>query len=137
MTRKMMAGGAVALVLAGGAIAGGRLLATGSGEVRALVEAHDPAPPALDELRRLLLSAEFRDRLAARTQLGRLPAAERAGVVVALAAESDPAVRLIAIGATAGIEAQPDVRAMLEALAGADPDPDVREAASRALGGPG
>ncbi len=79
---------------------------------------------ALDEIRGMLRSGDFKQRLEASKQIEKLPLDEKLRVLDGLAVDPDPAVRLMAAKKLRSID-DPRAKATRETLKN-DADPDVR-----------
>ena len=124
------------------------VLATGYGvywwyeaALDAQVEASQPSDFARDvasEARRLLLSAEFKDKAAGLVRLDKLAEEDRAEVLCVMADDASQTVRMIAVPMMSRLRDRfPRVRALLVRLALNDAEKDVRDSARDALGGGG
>lgn len=98
------------------------------------------APPeqrdlAVEEIRAKLKGDNFREKLAAKKQIGKLAPAERLRVLRALSQDPDVPTRTIAVQELGKMLPDDGARATLADVAKNDPDADVRQLAKEKLAG--
>lgn len=89
--------------------------------------------PSLSKVRALLESGEGTDRVLARRNIEALPQESGVQVLLALVRDPRPATRRFAASNMVRLREDARIRAVLANLAQNDPNPEVREAAARAL----
>jgi HEAT repeat protein len=128
MTRSQFAVGGVVLALL---VAGTAWLATSGCNVdRSVTEPHRERNLMVEDIRRMLKSGDFKDRLEAARQIDKLGDDEKVTVLLELAQDPDPAARILAARKLRDLD-EPRATEALARLASEDADPDVREAATQ------
>ena len=87
----------------------------------------------ISEIRAKLQSGSFRDKLAARKQIGKLPAPDRLRVLTALVEDPDLPTRTIAVQELGRMLPDEAARAVLEKVRSDDPDETIRALAGEKL----
>jgi len=118
--------GAMALVLVAGA--GAWVAAGGCSTDPTVAQPHLKRDLKAEEIRSMLTTGDFKQKLEAQKQIDKLEPEERLRIVLALAKDADAAVRLIAVKKLRAID-DPRAKAELARLAKDDPDETVRELA--------
>ena len=90
----------------------------------------------VEEIRARLQSGSFRDKLAARKQIGKLPVPDRLRVLSTLVADPDLPTRTIAVQELGKMLPNADARAVLEKVHEQDPDETIRALAGEKLAPP-
>lgn len=102
-------------------------------------EAARPSQWAIEtaqNIRKLLLSDEFKEKAKGVNQLETLELSNKIEVLRVLAEDTNNMIRMVAVPMIGKLkERSPRMRAILVKLAQSDPDKDVRDAAKEALGG--
>jgi HEAT repeat protein len=122
---KFAIGGLALAAAAGGAV----YVALGGCHVdTSVTEPHRERDLAADEVRAMLAGGDFAKKVEAGRQIDKLPPADRLRILLRLADDPDPAVRLLAARKLRAID-DPAAKATLARLATDDPDETVREIA--------
>lgn len=87
----------------------------------------------VEEIRAGLRSKSFREKLAAKKQIGKLPPADRLRVLQALSQDPDAPTRTIAVQELGKMKDDAGARATLEQIAKNDASPDLRQLAAEKL----
>ena len=126
MTSRSIAIGAGLLALLGG----GLWLSLGGCHVDTEVtKPYAQRSLATEEIRAMLASGDFKQRLEASRQVDKLEPQERLTVLLELAQDPDAAARLLAVKKLKEVD-DPRARETLTKMAKDDPDPNVRELAA-------
>ena len=118
--------GAMALVLVAGA--GAWVAAGGCSTDPTVAQPHLKRDLKAEEIRTMLTSGNFKQKLEAKDQIDKLEPEERMRVLTALSTDSDAAVRLIAVQKLKKSD-DPRAKDILAKLAKDDPDDTVRDLA--------
>ena len=99
-------------------------------------EPSEGAVEVAEEVHKLLLATDFRDKATGLLRLENLSTSERAEVLAVLADDTESPVRLVVMPLIGKLKDRyPAMRAVLARVVVSDPDRDVKEAAKAALGG--
>jgi hypothetical protein len=124
--KQMALGGGVLAVLIGGIV---WLSASGCQVDKEVTQPYQERSLATDEIKDMLKSADFKQRLEASKQIDQLPPQERLGVLLELTSDPDAATRLLAVKKLKTLT-DPRAKSRLAELATDDPDQTVRELAA-------
>jgi len=122
----------------GSALVSGPVLVGGALLVGGCVDSTVTARPVkkdlkVEEIRAGLRSKSFREKLAAKKQIGKLAPADRLRVLQALAQDPDAPTRTIAVQELGKMLPDPGAHATLQQVAKNDASPDLRQLAAEKL----